>query len=81
MQVHVRIWHSLLPNAPRGPLTVDLAGGATVEDLLAHVRALDPTLGNMLNLAVPTTSGRAMPRTEALEDGQEIMFIPMSAGG
>lgn len=81
MRVSVRVWHSLLPNAPREPIKVDLAEGATVDDLLAHLRAHDPTLGNMLNLAVPTTSGRAMPRTELLTDGQELTFIPMSAGG
>ena len=81
MRVHVRIWKSLLPDAPREPIAVELAVGDTVDDLLAHVRAHDPTLGNMLNLAVPTTSGRAMPRSEQLVDGQELMFIPMSAGG
>ena len=81
MKVHVRVWKTLLPDAPREPLAVDLPEGATVEDLMSHIRAHDPTLGNMLNLAVPTTSGRAMPRTEQLTDGQELMFIPMSAGG
>jgi molybdopterin converting factor small subunit len=81
MRVYVRVWKSLLPGAPREPIRVDLAEGATVDDLLAQVRAHDPTLGGMLNLAVATTSGRAMPRTEPLADGQEIMFIPMNAGG
>jgi molybdopterin converting factor small subunit len=81
MKVHVRVWHTLLPNAPRGSAAVELAEGATVEDLMALIRAQDPALGGMLNLAVATTSGRAMPRTETLQDGQDILFIPMSAGG
>jgi molybdopterin converting factor small subunit len=81
MRVYLRVWNSLLPNAPRDPLQVDLAEGATVGDLLARVRAPDRTLGGMLNLAVATTSGRAMPRAEPLADGQEITFIPMDAGG
>lgn len=81
MQVYVRVWKSLLPNAPREPIVVDLAEGATVDELLTQVQAGDPTLGGMLNLAVPTTSGRAMPRTEPLVDRQEITFIPMNAGG
>ena len=81
MNVTVRVRKSLLPSDPRDPIKVVLAEGAAVDDLLAHVRAHDPALGGLLNLAVPTTSGRAMPRTEPLVNGQEIMFIPMNAGG
>jgi molybdopterin converting factor small subunit len=81
MKVTVRVWKSLLPSLSRDPIEVDLTEGATLDDLLAHIRDQTPALGGMLNLAVATTSGRAMPRTEPLVDGQEIMFIPMNAGG
>lgn len=81
MKVRVIFWKSLLTDSNSPTQEINLADHATIEDVLAYFRSTNPALGARLNLAVPTTSGRAMPPTEPVKDGQEILFIPIMAGG
>lgn len=81
MQVRVRLGAGLsrLSNAPL--LTVDLADGATVEDLYARLRHAEPGLAPALRSALPVIAGEHVPCERRLSDRQEIaLLLPVSGG-
>lgn len=81
MKVYVRFAPTVANIHNSTPMEVTLADEATVADLLDYFRTHHPTLAPRLNLALPLTAGRAMPKTETLTAGQEIQFLPIMAGG
>jgi molybdopterin converting factor small subunit len=79
--VRVRLGAGLSRLAAAPLLTIDLADGATVEDLYAGLRAAEPDLGPALRAALPVVSGEHVTRDRQLADGQEIaLLLPVSGG-
>jgi molybdopterin converting factor small subunit len=79
--IHVRLGAGLsrLAAAPR--LTIDLAEGATVEDLYARLCDAEPDLGPALRAALPVLRGEHVTRDRRLADRQEIaLLLPVSGG-
>ena len=81
MRVRVRLGGGLsrLSSAPL--LSVDLADGATVEDLLGRLRETEPELAPALRAALPVVDGEHAPRDRPLADRQEVaLLLPVSGG-
>jgi molybdopterin converting factor small subunit len=81
MQVRVRLGAGLsrLSRAPL--LTVDLADGATVDDLYTRLRDTQPDLAGALRSALPVVGGEHVPRDRALADREELaLLLPVSGG-
>ena len=81
MQVNVRLSAglALATGAPR--LTLALADGATVADLLAHLRLQYPGLNSKLPLVLPFMAGRHVTHAEVLVPDQEIALLMPASGG
>jgi molybdopterin converting factor small subunit len=81
VQVRVRLG-SGLSGLSSGPVrTVDLADGATVEDLYAELGDSDPELAPALGSALPVVAGEHVPRDHRLGDRQEVaLLLPVSGG-
>ena len=81
MHVRVRLGAGLsrLSRAPL--LTVELADGATVDDLYARLRESDPELAPALRSALPVVSGEHVARDRPLADREELaLLLPVSGG-
>jgi molybdopterin converting factor small subunit len=62
-------------------MTVEVAEGATVEDLYARLTEQDPDLGSTLRSVLPVVAGEHVPRDHILAEGQEVaLLIPISGG-
>ncbi len=81
MNVHVRLSPGLAKEVGTARLTIRLADGATVADLLAQLRTEYPSLTNGLETAMPFIAGRHALQTEQLSAGQEIALLTPIAGG
>ena len=81
MLVRVRLGAGLSSLAAAPLLTVELAEGATVDDLYARLRDDEPDLGPALRAALPVLRGEHVPRDRSLADRQEIaLLLPISGG-
>ncbi len=81
MQVRVRLGAGLSRLSAAPLLTVDLADGATVDDLLARLRDTEPDLGPALRSALPVVGGEHVPRDRPLADRAEVaLLLPVSGG-
>ena len=81
MLVRVRLGAGLSRLAAAPLLTVDLADGATVEDLYARLRDQQPTLDPALRAALPVVAGEHVARDRRLADRQEVaLLLPISGG-
>ena len=79
--VRVRLGAGLSSLAAAPLLTVELAEGATVDDLYARLRDDEPDLGRALRAALPVLRGEHVPRDRSLADRQEIaLLLPISGG-
>ena len=81
MQVRVRLGAGLsrLSHAP--VLSVELADGATVEDLYARLRDTQPELDAALRAALPVVAGEHVSRDRRLADREELaLLLPVSGG-
>jgi molybdopterin synthase sulfur carrier subunit len=81
LRVRVRLGAGLnrLSAAPR--LNVDLAAGATVEDLLGHLGKTQPELAPALHAALPVIDGEHVLPDRHLADRQEVaLLLPVSGG-
>ena len=81
MQVRVRLGAGLsrLSHAPL--LSVELADGATVEDLYARLRDTQPELAGALRAALPVVAGEHVTRERRLADREELaLLLPVSGG-
>jgi hypothetical protein len=62
-------------------LTVELADGATVGDLYAHLRDTEPELAPALGSALPVVSGEHVLPDDVLDHRQEVaLLLPVSGG-
>ena len=62
-------------------LSLDLADGANVEDLLAALGAEQPTLAPALPSALPVLAGEHVEREQELHAGDEVALLIPVAGG
>ena len=81
MQVRVRLGAGLSGRSRAPLLTVDLADGATVEDLYARVRETEPGLAPALRSALPVVAGEHARLDRRLADRDEVaLLLPVSGG-
>jgi molybdopterin synthase sulfur carrier subunit len=81
VQVRVRLGAGLSRLSAAPLMTVDLADGATVEDLYARLRDAEPGLAPALRSALPIVGGEHVPRDRPLADRQDVaLLLPISGG-
>lgn len=81
MQVSVRLSSGLARSSGSSLLKLSLEEGATVADLIAHLRRQQPGISPQLDTVVAVISGRHVPHSEPLSPGQEVaLLIPISGG-
>jgi MoaE-MoaD fusion protein len=81
MRVRVRLGAGLSRFADAPLLSVDLAEGANVEDLLAAVAEEQPALAPALRSALPVVGGAHVERAQPLRAGDEVALLIPVAGG
>jgi molybdopterin converting factor small subunit len=62
-------------------LSVDLAEGSSVDDLLAALGAQQPLLAPALPAALPVLAGTHVEREQCLQAGDEVALLIPVAGG
>ena len=81
MQVRVRLGAGLSRFAGAPLLSVDLAEGATVDELYERLRDTEPGLGPALRSALPVVDGEHVPRDRRLADRDQVaLLLPVSGG-
>jgi molybdopterin synthase sulfur carrier subunit len=62
-------------------LTVELADGATVDELFERLRNTDPGLASALRSALPVVAGEHVSRDRRLADRDQVaLLLPVSGG-
>ena len=80
MNVSVRVGAGLELGTGMARLSVTLAEGATVADLLEYLRAQYPSASRLEN-AVLVSNGEHISHSAPLSDGQEVaVLLPISGG-
>ena len=81
MQVRVRLGAGLSRLAAAPLLSVDLAEGATVDELYERLCDTEPGLGPALRSALPVVAGEHVPRDRRLADRDQVaLLLPVSGG-
>ena len=81
MEVRVRLGAGLSRLSSAPAMTLVLDDGATVADVLAHLREREPDLAPALRSALPVIGGAHADPGRLLEDRQEIaLLLPVSGG-
>jgi molybdopterin converting factor small subunit len=61
--------------------TVEVAEGATIDDLFARLVDEEPDLASTLRSVLPVVAGEHVPRDHVLANGQEVaLLVPISGG-
>jgi molybdopterin converting factor small subunit len=81
MRVRVRLGAGLSRFADAPLLSLDLAEGASVDDLLAALADEQPTLAPALHSALPVVAGTHVERAQTLQAGDEVALLIPVAGG
>ena len=81
MRIRVRLGAGLSRLADAPLLSIDLAEGASVEDLLATLGAQQPSLGPALPSVLPVVAGTHVEREQPLHAGDEVALLIPVAGG
>jgi molybdopterin synthase sulfur carrier subunit len=62
-------------------LTVDLADGATVDELYERLSDTEPQLAPALRSTLPVVAGEHVPRDRRLADREQVaLLLPISGG-
>ena len=81
MQIRVRLTAGLAELFRAPFLTIDLADGATVADLYAHLAETEPDAAPALRSALAFVSGEHAGRDDLLQHRQEVaLLLPISGG-
>lgn len=81
MQVRVRFGAGLARLSAAPLVSVDLAEGATVDELYERLRAMDPDLAPALRAALPVVAGEHVSRDRRLADRDQVaLLLPVSGG-
>jgi molybdopterin synthase sulfur carrier subunit len=81
VQIEVRLGPGLATAAGTRRLRVVLPPGATVENLLESLRALEPGIASGLDAALPVVGGSHASRGRQLADGDQVALLIPVAGG
>ena len=81
MRVRVRLGAGLSRFADAPLLSVDLADGASVDDLLAALGTQQPALEPALPSVLPVVAGTHVERDRRLLAGDEVALLIPVAGG
>jgi molybdopterin converting factor small subunit len=81
MRVRVRLGAGLNRVADAPLLSLDLAEGASVDDLLTALGADQPALAPALRSALPVLAGETVEREQQLSAGDEVALLIPVAGG
>ena len=81
MRVRVRLGAGLSRFAEAPLLSIDLAEGANVDDLLATLGAQQPALEPALRSVLPVVAGTHAEREQRLQAGDEVALLIPVAGG
>lgn len=81
VRVRVRLGAGLSRFADAPLLSVDLAEGSCVDDLLAALGAEQPSLAPALSAALPVLAGAHVEREQRLQAGDEVALLIPVAGG
>jgi len=81
VRIRVRLGAGLSRFADAPLLSIDLAEGASVDDLLAALGAQQPSLEPALKSALPVLAGTHVEREQRLEPGDEVALLIPVAGG
>lgn len=81
MQIRVRLGAGPSRLSPAPLLTVDLADGATVDELYEHLGDTDPGLAPALRSALPVVAGEHVPRDRPLADREQVALLLSVSGG
>ncbi len=80
MTVTVLLFASYADSLGTGSMSLDLADGATVADVVSHVRAL-PGAARLPKEPLVAVNERYAKRDRVLATGDEVAIIPPVAGG
>ena len=81
MRVRVRLGAGLSRFADAPQLSIDLADGASVDDLLAALGTQQPALQPALRSVLPVLAGTTVERERRLRQGDEVALLIPVAGG
>jgi MoaE-MoaD fusion protein len=81
MRVRVRLGAGLSRFADAPLLSIDLAEGASVDDLLETLGIEQPALAPALRSALPVLAGTHVERAQRLSAGDEVALLIPVAGG
>jgi molybdopterin converting factor small subunit len=81
MRVRVRLGAGLSRFAEAPMLSMDLAEGASVDDLLAALGTDQPSLEPALRSVLPVLAGEHVERDQSLHAGDEVALLIPVAGG
>jgi molybdopterin converting factor small subunit len=81
VRVRVRLGAGLSRFAEAPLLSIDLAEGSSVDDLLAALGAQQPSLEPALPSVLPIVAGTHVERDERLHAGDEVALLIPVAGG
>jgi molybdopterin converting factor small subunit len=81
MRVRVRLGAGLSRFADAPLLSLDLAEGASVDDLLAALGSEQPALAPALRSALPVLAGTQVEPAQPLQAGDEVALLIPVAGG
>ena len=81
MRIRVRLGAGLSRLADAPLLSIDVAEGASVDDLLAALGAQQPSLQPALPSVLPVVSGTHVEREQRLHAGDEVALLIPVAGG
>jgi molybdopterin converting factor subunit 1 len=81
MQVRTLLFAQLREASGRASVEVELAEGSTVEDLLASLESVIPSLAVVGPATAVAVNQAYADRSSPLADGDEVALIPPVAGG
>jgi molybdopterin converting factor small subunit len=81
MRIRVRLGAGLSRFADAPLLALDVADGASVDDLLAALGAEQPALAPALTSVLPVVAGSHVERDQRLYAGDEVALLIPVAGG
>jgi molybdopterin converting factor small subunit len=81
VQVRVRLGAGLARLAQAPVLSLDVADGATVAELLDRLAGAEPAVAAALPSALPVIAGEHAERSRPLHAGEEVaLLVPVSGG-
>jgi molybdopterin converting factor small subunit len=81
VQIEVRLGPGLATAAGARRLRVALPQGATVDNLLEHLRSAEPAIAAGLDSALPVVGGTHASRAQQLAEGDQVALLMPVAGG